>query len=88
MFTIRPFATNIKNARVWTTRSNTVAPLSVGPTGATANDTVGSPFISGDGRYACSSWANNLVTNDTNRVNDIFVRDRRLGVTMLVSADA
>ena len=89
VFNVRPFETNIKQARVWDTWSNTVAPLSVGPTGATANDTVGSPFISGGGRYAVfQSWANNLITTDTNRVNDIFVRDRVLGVTMLVSANA
>ena len=34
------------------------------------------PAISGDGRYvAFSSYASNLVANDTNNVEDVFVRD-------------
>ena len=45
--------------------------------------------FSGDGRYLVfASKANGLVPNDTNSLNDIFVRDRLLGVTMLVSANA
>ncbi len=44
--------------------------------------------ISGDGRFVCfDSDASNLVANDQNRVNDVFVRDRLLGITTRVSED-
>jgi Tol biopolymer transport system component len=44
------------------------------------------PSISGDGRFvAFASNAPNLVTGDTNRVTDIFVRDRKRGRTVRVS---
>ena len=45
--------------------------------------------ISGDGRFvAFTSSAWNLVTGDSNGVNDVFVRDRLLGVTERVSLAA
>jgi hypothetical protein len=44
------------------------------------------PAISGDGRYvAFYSGAANLVSGDTNNVEDIFVRDRQAGTTVRVS---
>jgi Tol biopolymer transport system component len=44
------------------------------------------PSASADGRYvAFSSWASNLVRNDTNDNPDIFVRDLQTGTTRLVS---
>lgn len=44
------------------------------------------PSISDDGRYvAFASEASNLVTGDTNRHSDIFVRDLTTGTTQLVS---
>jgi Tol biopolymer transport system component len=43
--------------------------------------------ISGDGRLvAFQSMASNLVPNDTNDEHDIFVHDREIGATSLVSA--
>jgi Tol biopolymer transport system component len=46
----------------------------------------GSPAISADGRFvAFASNAPNLVTGDTNRVTDIFLRDRKRGLTVRVS---
>ncbi len=57
--------------------------------GALANGSSTSPVISADGRYVVFvSKGSDLVANDTNGVSDIFVRDRLLGVTMLVSANA
>lgn len=45
--------------------------------------------ISADGRYvAFRSGANNLVSGDTNNLDDIFVRDRQSGLTERVSVDA
>jgi len=44
------------------------------------------PAISGDGRYVVfSSSADNLVAGDTNRAQDVFVRDLPAGTTALVS---
>jgi Tol biopolymer transport system component len=43
-------------------------------------------MISANGRFvAFSSWASNLVPDDTNGVPDVFVRDRLLGTTERVS---
>jgi hypothetical protein len=44
------------------------------------------PAISGDGRYVVfTSSADNLVPGDTNRAQDVFVRDLQAGTTALVS---
>lgn len=46
-------------------------------------------LISDDGRYvAFTSFAPNIVANDTNTSADVFIRDMELGVTRLVSANA
>src|SRR5688500_4997235 len=53
------------------------------------NDRSGRPQLSRDGRYvAFSSLASNLVPRDTNRVRDVFVRDRRSGRTRRVSVSS
>jgi hypothetical protein len=45
--------------------------------------------ISADGRFVVfQSWAGNLIPGDTNGALDIFVRDRSLGLTTLVSRNA
>jgi Tol biopolymer transport system component len=50
------------------------------------NNGSNAPAISGDGRYvAFHSADSNLVPHDTNRVFDVFVRDRRTGRTTRVS---
>ncbi len=47
------------------------------------------PAISGDGRYVVfGSSASDLVGNDTNNMQDVFVRDLQSGTTMLVSVSA
>jgi Tol biopolymer transport system component len=47
------------------------------------------PLISEDGRYIVfESLASNLVTNDFNGTNDIFIRDLTTGTTTLVSVNA
>jgi WD40-like Beta Propeller Repeat len=44
------------------------------------------PAISTDGRFvAFTSQASNLVANDTNNVTDVFLRDRKLGITSRIS---
>src|SRR6185436_5012987 len=45
--------------------------------------------ISADGRFvAFASSASNLVAGDTNGTNDIFLRDRAAGTTVLLSVDS
>ena len=59
--------------------------VSVDSSGNQASNYSSTPAISADGRYvAFLSGANNLVAGDTN-AQDIFVRDRQLGTTTLVS---
>ena len=55
-----------------------------------SNQGINSEFsISANGRFiAFSSPSTNLVLNDTNNANDIFVRDRLTGQTILVSVNA
>ena len=67
--------------------SNTLVSISAdGSTSGHGNSS--DPAISGDGRYvAFSSYATNLVANDTNNSCDIFLRDLQTGSTMLISTD-
>jgi Tol biopolymer transport system component len=61
---------------------------SVGPGGVQAADLSSfSPSISADGRFvAFASQATNLAPNTTRLISQVYVRDRLLGVTILVSA--
>src|SRR4051794_5328017 len=53
------------------------------------SDSFWTPSLSANGRFvAFTSTATNLVPGDTNRQEDIFVRDRRLGTTELVSVSS
>jgi Tol biopolymer transport system component len=54
-----------------------------------ANGPSYNPLISEDGRYIIfESLASNLVTNDFNGTNDIFIHDLMTGITELVSVNA
>lgn len=72
-------------------QTNTTSLISASSSGIQGNSTSNinkSDTISADGRYVVfSSTATNLVANDTNGVEDIFVRDILLGTTTLVSID-
>lgn len=60
--------------------------VSVASDGTEGNGESIFPTISGDGRYvAFISYADNLVSYDTNERNDVFVHDRVTGQTTLVS---
>jgi Tol biopolymer transport system component len=60
--------------------------VSVASDGTEANGTSVQPFLSADGRLvAFQSSASNLVPDDTNGANDIFVHDRQTGTTERVS---
>ncbi|MCC7560645.1 MAG: hypothetical protein KO318_09510 [Methanobacterium sp.] len=57
--------------------------------GGEANDYCYEPSINENGRYvAFSSYANNLVDDDTNFYSDIFVRDRLLNITERISVSS
>jgi Tol biopolymer transport system component len=63
--------------------------VSVSTSGGAANGNSLYPAISGDGRYiAFQSNASNLVPGDTNRQNDVFVRDMETGRTERVSVSS
>jgi Tol biopolymer transport system component len=60
--------------------------VSVGPGGQQGNRRSLEPAITADGRFvAFQSVASNLVSGDTNRTWDVFVRDRAAQVTRRVS---
>ena len=66
--------------------SGTTERVSTGPGGVQGNRDSFDPALSPDGRFvAFTSRAGNLVPGDTNGQTDVFVRDRRTGVTERVS---
>ena len=67
-------------------QTGTTSFISTTPAGTQANGSSYGPSISADGRYiAFESHATNLVADDTNGKNDIFVRDMQTGITTRVS---
>lgn len=73
-------------------QTGTTERVSVDSSGAQGNRDSGYgslASVSQDGRYvAFVSVATNLVTGDTNAFDDVFVRDRQLGLTRRVSVDS
>ncbi|RPJ43519.1 MAG: hypothetical protein EHM21_11395, partial [Chloroflexi bacterium] len=66
--------------------TNTTELVSITLTGKSGNDASFTPAVSADGRFVVfQSFAGDLVQGDTNNSMDIFIRDRQLGVTELVS---
>ena len=60
----------------WTRSSGAVQMVSLAADGDFPNDWSENPSISADGRYvAFHSWADNIVTGDSNAKLDVFVRD-------------
>ena len=60
--------------------------VSVNTNGNAGDNFSTDPAVSGDGRYvAFTSSADDLVGSDTNRAQDVFVRDLQAGTTALVS---
>jgi hypothetical protein len=62
--------------------------ISVASDGSEGNGGSQAPTISGNGRYVTyNSYASNLVPGDTNNSLDVFVYDRKTGITERVSVD-
>ncbi|MFI5395531.1 MAG: hypothetical protein ACHQ9S_08360 [Candidatus Binatia bacterium] len=65
--------------------AGTTERVSVSFAGGDANDGSFLPVVSRDGRFvAFGSSATNLVLHDFNNWPDVFIRDRQIGVTLLV----
>jgi Tol biopolymer transport system component len=80
------------DAGVWSdifvrdTSNGTTECASVSTAGVYGNQASNMPSISDDGRFvAFHSYATNLAAGDTNSLYDVYVRDRALGTTELVS---
>jgi Tol biopolymer transport system component len=66
--------------------TGTNIPVSLNTNGVAGDGISTDPAISADGRYvAFTSSADDLVPNDTNNAQDVFVRDLQTGTTTLVS---
>ena len=66
--------------------TGTVTRISNGLGGAQSNDGSFGPVCSADGRFVCfHALASNLVAGDSNGLRDVFVHDRLLGATTIVS---
>lgn len=63
--------------------------VSVSSAGEDGNGGSGLAAVSGDGRYvAFASWADNLVSGDTNEALDVFVHDTHTGTTTRLSVNS
>jgi Tol biopolymer transport system component len=79
-------ANGVQDVFVRDRQQATTERVSVGSGGTEGNGESVEPAISADGRFvAFKSYAPNLVTGDTNGYQDVFIRDRQLGTTQLVS---
>ncbi|NDJ36922.1 MAG: hypothetical protein GYB64_19905, partial [Chloroflexi bacterium] len=66
--------------------TGTTTRVSVASDGTQADAGAGSPTLSADGRFiAFASEATNLVPDDTNNRNDVFLHDRETGTTTRIS---
>ncbi len=71
------------------TKKGETTRVSVSTEGAQADGASSAPAISSNGRFvAFSSSATNLVAGDTNGATDVFLHDRKTGVTTRVSLGA
>ena len=77
-----------RDVYLWDVAAGTTTRVSVDTGGGDPNAYSDNPSISDDGRYvAFHSLASNLVSGDSNGIEDVFVRDRVLGRTILLSRD-
>jgi hypothetical protein len=85
LFDITAYSTFI----IYDTQTMTHTSPVMGIGGAFPNSVSYFPVISADGRYVSFiSYASNLVPNDTNGFEDIFVYDRQTAITTRVSVDS
>lgn len=74
---------------VYDRKTGVIERVSVASDGSESNGGSTTPSISADGRWvAFSSAASNLVAGDVDGVRDVFLHDRKTGVTTRLSIDA
>ncbi|MGZ8096010.1 MAG: TolB family protein [Methylosarcina sp.] len=74
---------------LYETKTGAIKKISVDSLGTPGNSGSFTPSISSNGRYVVyESNANNLVPGDNNNNRDIFLYDKKIGITALVSADS
>jgi Tol biopolymer transport system component len=88
---------SVDDVFVYDRQTKTIEKVSISSSGVAGNQGSGDAGISGkiygatisaDGRHvAFASSATNLVADDTNGIEDLFVRDRQTGTTLRVSRD-
>ena len=67
-------------------QAGTIKIVSVSSDGIKGNNFSYKPKVSADGRYiAFKSYADNLISNDTNLCIDVFVKDMQTGAVQLIS---
>jgi Tol biopolymer transport system component len=77
---------NLQDVYLHDRRTGITERISIGPGGKQASRPSFQPVVTNDGRFvAFYSAAKQLVANDTNDSDDVFVRDRTAGVTERVS---
>lgn len=82
-----PPTTGWRNVYSYDVATRVLTLESVGFNGGFATADSHDPVLSGDGRLlAFSSFAGNVVSGDTNGLQDVFLRDRALGTTEWISA--
>jgi Tol biopolymer transport system component len=70
-------------------QTGTTTMVSINAAGTASTGVSSFGLITDNGRYvAFNSFANNIVTNDTNSSPDVFLRDLQAGTTRLVSINA
>jgi dipeptidyl aminopeptidase/acylaminoacyl peptidase len=86
---VLPDTNNLGDVFVHDRETGITSRVSVSSDGAQGNSGNDSALISKDGRYVVFwSLSNNLVPNDTNNIEDIFVHDRETGATSRVSVSS
>ena len=65
--------------------ADTIEPISVGQGGPATTGLSERPVVSHDGRYVAFQSSEALHPDDTNDQSDVYLRDRELGVTELIS---
>jgi hypothetical protein len=80
---------NAADIFVYDRKTNTTERINVASDGTEANDDSGGAEISANGRYVTyDSFASNLVPDDTNDTQDVFVYDRKTNTTERISVDS
>ncbi len=86
---IQPLSDESSSGSGGSLEAGSVERVSTSSSGAAGSGASTRPALSSDGRYVVfRSEATNLITGDTNGVDDIFMKDRQTGTTTRISTDS